>query len=58
MHRMEWSGEDEGIDMILEARPEADFPVLYLASLDEFMQEFEALAELRSSVVMRQRAAP
>ena len=39
-------GEDEGIGMILEARPEAGFPVLYLASLDEFLQEFEALAAL------------
>ena len=48
--------EDEGIGMILEARPEADFPVLYLACLDEFVQEFEALAELQSAAVPRQPA--
>lgn len=45
--------EDQGIGMILEARPEADFPVPYLASLDEFLQEYEALAELESLAVPR-----
>jgi protein-tyrosine phosphatase len=48
--------EEEGIGMIRQARPEADFPLLYLASLDEFMQEYEALAELQSASVPRQRA--
>jgi protein-tyrosine phosphatase len=38
--------EDAGIQMIRQARPEAHFPALYLASLDEFMQEYEGLATL------------
>jgi protein-tyrosine phosphatase len=42
--------EEAAVRMILEARPEADFPVLYLASVDEFMQEYEALAELEASL--------
>jgi len=40
--------EEEAVGMILRARPEADFPVLYLASLNEFMLEYEALAELET----------
>jgi protein-tyrosine phosphatase len=40
--------EEQAIGMIREARPEADFPVLYLASLDEFLDEYEALAELEA----------
>ena len=39
-------GEDEAIGMILDARPQAGFPPLYLASLDEFLVEYEALANL------------
>jgi protein-tyrosine phosphatase len=31
--------EEEGIWMIQQARPEADFPLLYLTSLDEFLAE-------------------
>jgi protein-tyrosine phosphatase len=48
--------EDEAIRMILDARPEADFPTLYLASLDEFMEEFEALAELQVVSIPKQGA--
>ena len=40
--------EDDGIAMIQEARPEAHFPILYLVSLDEFLQEYEA-QELESA---------
>ena len=39
-------GETEAIDMILGARPQAGFPPLYLASLDEFLAEYEALANM------------
>ena len=48
--------EEEGIGMILEARPEAGFPDLYLASLDEFLQEYEALAALQFPTVPTQDA--
>ena len=50
--------EEEAIGMILEVRPEADFPVLYLASLDEFLLEYEALAELDPPSVPGQWACP
>jgi protein-tyrosine phosphatase len=39
-------GEEQAITMIRDARPEADFPALYLASLDEFLEEYRALAQL------------
>jgi hypothetical protein len=48
--------EEEAIRMILDVRPEADFPPLYLASLDEFMQEFEALREFDAATVQKQNA--
>ena len=48
--------EEEAIGMIVQARPEAGFPALYLASLDEFMQEYEAVAEFETAPVPEQRA--
>ena len=48
--------EDEGIGMILQARPEADFPALYLVSLDAFLQEYEALADFEPPPVPEQHA--
>jgi len=39
-------GEEEAIGMIAGARPQVGFPPLYLASLDEFLIEYEALANM------------
>lgn len=36
--------EAEAIGMIARARPEADFPPIYLESVEEFVQEFQAAA--------------
>ncbi|MBI3894465.1 MAG: dual specificity protein phosphatase family protein [Acidobacteria bacterium] len=42
-------GSEEAMDMIRAARPQADFPLVYLESLEDFLLDYEAYKQLNES---------